>query len=293
MNHPFFSVIIPTYNRATQLSSAIQSVLNQSFHNYELVIVDDGSVDETKKVVAQFNDHRISYVYRVNGGVSSARNAGAVIAKSNWLLFLDSDDTVEKTWLSDFKFIIESSTHLPQLVFCQVKLIVRSYPNNFIKLIDPRKPYSNSNQAGIFLTGAFAIKKELFLKVGQYDERLRHSENTELGFRIMPLKPSFDFVDFPNLVYSQSESGGSKNLQNKFESTVYILQKHQAMFSQQKHVKQLYLQVAGVSAIKIGKYKEGRKLITQALLTRPFVVKAWLQWLAAQLEFTARITWRM
>lgn len=271
---------------------AIQSVLNQDFQYYELIIIDDGSNDDTENTIALFNDKRIRYSYIKNGGVCKARNTGASFARGKWLLFLDSDDTVEKQWLSDFKSVIDRRNHLLDLVFCQVNLIVGTEPNRLVKLIDPRKPYLNSKQAGLFLTGAFAIHKNLFFRAGLYDENLRYSENTELSFRVMSYTPQFDFVDSPNLIYQQSSTGGSKNFLNKYESTVYILSKHRKKFEKERHVKQLYLQVAGVSAIKTGRYAEGKKLITQALLTRPFVIKVWMQWFASQFEFTARFIWR-
>ena len=87
-----FSVVIPTYNRASILPRAVRSVLAQTFDGFELVIVDDGSDDDTPEVVRSFADPRICFLRRENGGVSSARNAGAAVARGEYLVFLDSDD---------------------------------------------------------------------------------------------------------------------------------------------------------------------------------------------------------
>jgi glycosyltransferase involved in cell wall biosynthesis len=84
-------VIIPTYNRADFIGEAIQSVLSQTYTDYELIVVDDGSTDETAQVVAQFGE-RVKYVYQDNAGRSSARNAGIAVAQGELLSFLDSDD---------------------------------------------------------------------------------------------------------------------------------------------------------------------------------------------------------
>ena len=89
---PFFSIIIPTYNRSGFLSTAIQSVLDQTYKEYELIIVDDGSTDNTKKIVQGFNDVRIKYVYQENKGRSVARNYGIKSAKGKHICFLDDDD---------------------------------------------------------------------------------------------------------------------------------------------------------------------------------------------------------
>ena len=93
MKDPFFTVIIPTYNRATLVKEAIQSVLDQTFDNFELIIVDDHSTDNTIDVVQSYSDKRI---YRIlndhKKGPGGARNAGIHKAKGKWIAFLDSDD---------------------------------------------------------------------------------------------------------------------------------------------------------------------------------------------------------
>ena len=85
---PFFSVIIPSYNRAAILPRAITSVLSQQFTDWELLIVDDGSTDATQQQVATFNDPRIQYVFQENKGVCAARNTGASFYKWKNLFFL-------------------------------------------------------------------------------------------------------------------------------------------------------------------------------------------------------------
>jgi len=89
---PFFSVIIPTYNRQGFLQKAIDSVLSQTFKGFELIIIDDGSIDETQKLVSSYHDRRIKYAYQENHGVAHARNRGLEKAKGEWIAFLDSDD---------------------------------------------------------------------------------------------------------------------------------------------------------------------------------------------------------
>jgi glycosyltransferase involved in cell wall biosynthesis len=94
LNSPFFSVIIPTYNRANMLSKAIESVISQTFINWELIIVDDGSTDNTRALVNNycFRDNRIRYIYQENAERSAARNNGIENANGEYICFLDSDD---------------------------------------------------------------------------------------------------------------------------------------------------------------------------------------------------------
>ena len=92
MNNPFFSVIIPTFNRAERIRTTIQSVLIQSFGDYELLVVDDGSTDGTRSVVEEFGDPRIQYLGMENRERGAARNAGVKASRGRYVTFLDSDD---------------------------------------------------------------------------------------------------------------------------------------------------------------------------------------------------------
>src|SRR5690606_5394026 len=92
-NRPFFSVIIPTYNRAAFLRKAIMTVLEQTFDNFELIVVDDGSSDNTMDVVTGIQDKRIQYVRTSNSERGAARNTGFLRSRGEYINFLDSDDS--------------------------------------------------------------------------------------------------------------------------------------------------------------------------------------------------------
>ena len=94
MAEPLFSIIIPCYNQASFLPDCIESILSQSFQDWEALIINDGSTDHTASVASDFavQDARIFLVQKENGGLSSARNAGIRAASGNRLLFLDADD---------------------------------------------------------------------------------------------------------------------------------------------------------------------------------------------------------
>jgi glycosyltransferase involved in cell wall biosynthesis len=94
-----FSVIIPTYNRASFVTKAIDSVLRQSFNDYEVVVVDDGSTDTTRQALGQYGE-RITVVHQANSGVSAARNRGIGNANGKWIAFLDSDDEWKENYLA-------------------------------------------------------------------------------------------------------------------------------------------------------------------------------------------------
>ena len=95
----FFSVIIPTYNRANIIPKTILSVLNQKFKDWELLVIDDGGTDSTKKVIENFNDSRIKYFWKENGERGAARNYGVKQAQGQYVFFLDSDDIIYPEYL--------------------------------------------------------------------------------------------------------------------------------------------------------------------------------------------------
>lgn len=100
---PKFSIILPTYNRAHLITTAIESVIAQSVTDWELIIIDDGSTDNTKEIVFSFHDPRIMYGYQENKGRSTARNAGLHNARGTWVCFLDSDDWYLEDHLEAFE----------------------------------------------------------------------------------------------------------------------------------------------------------------------------------------------
>jgi len=100
---PTVSIIIPTYNRTNMVKEAIQSVLEQTYTDYEIIVVDDGSTDNTRETVTALSD-KIIYIYQQNQGRSYARNHGISLAKGDYIAFLDSDDfTCQASWKSRWR----------------------------------------------------------------------------------------------------------------------------------------------------------------------------------------------
>jgi glycosyltransferase involved in cell wall biosynthesis len=96
---PLVSVIIPTYNRAHYVTETIQSVLDQSYQDFEIIVVDDGSTDNTREVIASFKEPRLKYLFQENQGVCAARNNGINASEGEYIKFLDSDDVLLKNAL--------------------------------------------------------------------------------------------------------------------------------------------------------------------------------------------------
>lgn len=113
MMEDLISIITPSYNTANFISQTIESVLNQTYTNWEMIIVDDCSTDNTKEVVLKFNDPRIIYIENEkNSGAAVSRNKGLKLAKGEWIAFLDSDDLWDKTKLEKQLSFMKSNNYL-------------------------------------------------------------------------------------------------------------------------------------------------------------------------------------
>ena len=106
--NPEISIIVPIYNTENYLRRCIDSILTQSFENFELILVNDGSTDNSRKIIDEYKskDKRIKVILKENGGQGSARNRGINMAKGKYIMFCDSDDFVEENWCKYFFIFI-------------------------------------------------------------------------------------------------------------------------------------------------------------------------------------------
>ncbi len=181
---PLVSVIIPTYNRGWIVCEAVDSVLAQDYPNFEVLVVDDGSTDNTKDLLGKYKDN-IRVLYQKNRGVSAARNIGIKKANGEYIAFLDSDDLWEKKKISSQ---IDFFRKKPEALICQTEEIwirngKRVNPKNKHK-----KPSGMIFEASLLLClvspSAVMIKKTLFDSVGLFDENLPACEDYDLWLRI-------------------------------------------------------------------------------------------------------------
>ena len=181
------SVIIPLYNKRHSIFSTIDSVLNQSYRDFELLVIDDGSTDGSGEIVKAIQDSRIRYIWKENGGVSSARNRGIEEAKGEWILFLDADDYLIEDGLEHlvegvrkypkYKVITDDSS---KSFFCTKK-------KDVIYDVDRLKAYSEGRIT--IRTGNTLFHKECFEKCGSFDEPLSLFEDYKLFSNIIRYYP--------------------------------------------------------------------------------------------------------
>lgn len=183
------SVIIPTYNSAVYLKDAIDSVLTQSYQQIELVIVDDGSTDNTKEVVSVYlTDKRVSYHYQDNQGVSNARNHGASLSKGVYLCFLDADDVFLPTNIEKKLNRIKQNTLLG-LVHADVQMMdsekrLLSEWNRGMSGKDRHLDLLLWNECVIPAPSSILIRRDVFNEVGKWDPAFSTAADQDLFIRV-------------------------------------------------------------------------------------------------------------
>lgn len=183
MNKSLISVIMPTYNRGYVIQKAIQSVIDQTYHNWELIIVDDASTDDTEALIKEIKDFRVKYVKNEeNKGANYSRNRGCALAKGEYLAFLDSDNYWVSDKLEKQITILENSKENVALVFCSVEFIVE-------KMIVPDINFDVSKlkeilcKRSVIDTNGILMRRKIFNDVGGFDERFPRSQDWELTIR--------------------------------------------------------------------------------------------------------------
>jgi glycosyltransferase involved in cell wall biosynthesis len=283
---PFFSIIIPTYNRASKLTNTLEQLKAQTYIDFEVLVVEDGYNNGSFYSSVFSNDKLIYEFLQSKKNVSAKRNIGASKAQGKYFIFLDDDDSVTNNWLSDFADALTKANAV--VAFCAVEI---SSTNNKKKTIFPETAYQDERGWGIFLAGAFAIKKEVFKSIGGYDEMLRYGENTELGIRLKSKIDNKIFISNINLTYNSSATGGSKNIQNTFIANNHILAKHKEWFLQSPILHFNYLSVLGVVSYKLRKNKLARKYLYEALTIQYLNPKAWSRFMISLFPFVAKKVW--
>lgn len=222
---PFFSIIIPVYNKEKFISNTLKSVFNQTFQDFEIIIVNDGSTDESEKEILKFDDKRIVYFFNKNVGVSKARNFGIKNAKSEYICFLDADDYWFPCFLETFKNCI--NTYPNEKVFSSKKeietaskIILPTYSISIKNDFEVVDFFKASQKECVLWTSTAVIHKSVFNDIGNYDEKINRGEDTELWIRI-GLKYKIVFIAKVLARHVYDEKSASRASNYFFESYTF------------------------------------------------------------------------
>lgn len=213
------SVIIPTYNRSDLLQRAIKSILKQTYHNFELIIVDDGSTDINIEVIKAFSDSRIKYIkFQKNRGQPAAINEGIRVSKGNYITFLDDDDEIFPKMLElEVNVLKDTEEECGFVVGLGIKLNGNGY-----SIFNERK-YQKRNEllkaqlsfCAISLSGVL-IKRKCFDKVGLFDERLILGNDWDVMLRLIK---KYEFKYIERILYKAHYDDASNNTHITEDST--------------------------------------------------------------------------
>lgn len=273
---PLVSVIIPTYNRAGLVGRAIESVLGQTYQEVEMLLVDDGSTDDTGVVVKGFTDPRIVYIrHRANRGGAAARNTGLRAARGEFIAFLDSDDR----WLPEklerqldaLRLALQCGVAYCAFVktgSAGARLVENKNGDELEKLLLQRQ--------FVITLSTVVVRRELLNAVGGFDELLPSCQDTDLFIRLLPLT-GFVYVPEP-LVVQDADSADriSVDYPNRVEGYKMLISKHfRFLSSDPQGLAEYYLEL-GRLAVRAGCPREARHAFRDAISAHPASVKPYL-----------------
>ncbi|WP_077370190.1 glycosyltransferase family 2 protein [Flavobacterium sp. A45] len=215
MNNPIVSIIVPCYNQAQYLDECLQSVLNQTYEKWECIIVNDGSPDQTDEIVQKWldKDSRFQYVYKKNGGLSSARNFGLNVAKGEYIQFLDSDDVLDS---NKFELsLLEANrrnTEQGKIIITNFRIFSVNSKNSIDPFCEIKYDYLNFKELLLGWDSKFSIPihcglfEVSLLKNFKFSEEIRAKEDWLMWLEVFKKKPELLFIDKP-LVYYRTHAG--------------------------------------------------------------------------------------
>jgi len=240
-----FSVVIPNFNNGKTIARAVNSILNQTFPAHEIIVIDDGSNDNSKEVIAQFGD-TVRYVYQSNAGVSAARNHGARLATGNWLAFLDADDCflparlkAHADWIKrepDLDFLLgDQEFRRPAGEFLRTSLASCVAGRSLTTRYSCREiPLFTADFEELIADGfgevrTLSLPTERFLRLGGFPEGVRIGEDLHFVIRLCAASSRGGVVNEPLAIYYiYSASAIRKNIwkaQEEFVVTLESLEK--------------------------------------------------------------------
>lgn len=224
---PFVSIIIPNYNHSRFLADAIQSALEQSYPQKEIIIVDDGSTDNCREVVARYGD-RVRYIWQENQGLAGARNTGIRASKGELIGLLDADDQWEPEYLEEM-VALANQNPAAAVFYCQTRCV--DIEGNTLPQVLGGPPVRPSDIYWVLIRSNFIIPstvllcKSIVLEAGLFDQNLRSCEDWDLWLRLLP---EIEIVGSPKILvrYRIHDSSLSTNVEGMHLAARSVIQKH-------------------------------------------------------------------
>ena len=221
---PIFSIIIPCYQQAKYLSECIHSLSSQTFSDFEILLIDDGSPDNTRDVAQKLalNESRLKYLYKENGGLSSARNFGITNAKGEYLVFLDSDDSLNPDYL---KASYAKLSDKADMTISGYSFFNDSRSIYHTVLLNENLSFKDIILGNICPAHSIAIKKSLLNKVGVFDETLKSAEDWDLWIRLYKAGANINIINQVLANYRMHEHSMSRNAFRMYQALKIVAER--------------------------------------------------------------------
>lgn len=283
---PFFSIVIPTYNRDKFIGKTIESVLSQSFSDFEVIVVNDGGADSTRKVIERIPDSRVRYFETENQERGAARNFGVNKSFAKYITFLDSDDLLREDHLSiAFNYIQENSS---QPIFSLGYDVIEANGKALIKWKPLPSPVNDKLSEGNFLSciGVFIPREVLLENPFNEDRNLAGSEDYELWLRIAAKYPIYALPYVTASIVNHNDRSvlniSPDKLMLRRELLKYYLWKDhdvQRKYGPLKGKLQGYMDLYVALHLAIASYRyKGLKKLMQAFLQYPWLMFNYRFW---------------
>ena len=265
---PRLSMVICTYNRAATLMTAISSVLEQEGDILELIVVDDGSTDDTAERVGSVTDPRLTYVKRENGGLSAARNTGARAASGEYLAFLDDDDLLLPGWLQR----VGRSLAEDRCVLTSWAAEVVDPSGRWLELLRPvPMGAAFENYETLIRAGTFAVSRRAYFAVGGFTEGLKANEQTDFALRLFPRcraegwKVGVIDETLVRIVRASPEARYHHRPDWLLASAAHLVDRYGEQLARSPDTLADYLAVAGVAAARAQQFGTARSYLGRAV----------------------------
>ncbi len=268
------SVIIPVYNQAQFIDKAIESVLKQSYQNFEIIVVNDGSTDNTEAIVKGFIDFRIRYIcHSDNRGISAARNTGIRASRGEYIALLDADDEFLPEKL-DMQVKLLQSEPSDVGVVCAWSFNMDKDGNYISKRYLPRKEgyiFEGLLSTNYMSVPALLIRRECFEKVGLFDSSLDGQEDWDMWIRIAKYY-KFSLIKIPLAKRRIHPNRISYHLEKKVITARRIIKKHINELKIRRNIHSKHYFYIGRRYCYMGKMGIGRRYICKAISFYPFYI---------------------
>jgi glycosyltransferase involved in cell wall biosynthesis len=228
INSPLVSIVIPTYNHASMLQRALATVVEQTHQNWNAIVVNNFSTDNTLEVVTAFNDPRIQWVnFRNHGVIGASRNEGIALATGKYVAFLDSDDTWFPTKLEQCVEILESGSDL----VCHAEYWIDESGKSRLVAYGPSEAATHHNliyKGNRISTSATVVRTALLKEVHGFDvaPELISTEDYDLWIRLAAKSDKFAFISEPLGEYHRHDNNVSANIEKHLAAELALLEKH-------------------------------------------------------------------